>query len=112
MELLCRALSTSLLTIGLTVSASAQDRQPDQVAPATAIHTPSLTGKERLGPKWTDEQRIDNCNVPLDQRGTHGPAPACLFRRYISTGASPKTLRLETPRRHADGRAARRPDHR
>ena len=30
----------------------------------------TLTGKERLGPKWTDEQRIDNCNVPIDKRGT------------------------------------------
>ncbi|WGR88839.1 hypothetical protein MTX25_12620 [Bradyrhizobium sp. ISRA432] len=35
--------------------------------PATAK---VLTGKERLGPKWTDEQRIDNCNVPPDKRGT------------------------------------------
>jgi hypothetical protein len=33
-------------------------------------HAPAvLTGKERLGPKWTDEQRIDNCNVPVDKRG-------------------------------------------
>ena len=77
MELLCRALSTSLLTIGLTVSASAQDRQPDQVAPATAIHTPSLTGKERLGRKWMDEQRIDNCKVPIDKRGTKPRSSTC-----------------------------------
>jgi hypothetical protein len=28
-----------------------------------------LTAKERLGEKWTDEQRVDNCNVPLDKRG-------------------------------------------
>ena len=83
MELLCRALSTSLLTIGLTVSASAQDRQPDQVAPATAIHTPSLTGKERLGRKWMDEQRIDNCNVPLDKRGTKPRPSAC---PHVPTG--------------------------
>ena len=77
MELLCRALSTSLLTIGLTVSASAQDRQPDQVAPTTAIRTPPLTGKERLGRKWMDEQRIDNCKVPLDKRGTKARLNAC-----------------------------------
>ena len=30
----------------------------------------ALTGKERLGEKWTDEQRVDNCKVPLDKRGT------------------------------------------
>jgi hypothetical protein len=28
-----------------------------------------LTGKERLGEKWKDEQRVDNCKVPLDKRG-------------------------------------------
>jgi hypothetical protein len=35
----------------------------------------TLTGKERLGGKWTDEQRIDNCNVPIDKRGTK-PRPS------------------------------------
>jgi hypothetical protein len=30
---------------------------------------PILTGKERLGNKWNDEQRLDDCNVPLDKRG-------------------------------------------
>ena len=34
-----------------------------------------LTGKERLGRKWMDEQRIDNCNVPVDKRGAK-PRPA------------------------------------
>jgi len=28
------------------------------------------TGKERLGPKASDEQRVDNCNVPLELRGS------------------------------------------
>jgi hypothetical protein len=28
-----------------------------------------LTGKERLGKKWMDEQRIDNCKVPIDKQG-------------------------------------------
>jgi hypothetical protein len=35
------------------------------------------TGKERLGPKWSDEQRIDNCNVPIDRRGTRPRPSAC-----------------------------------
>ncbi len=43
--------------------------------PLQAQPTSTLTGKERLGPKWTDEQRIDNCNVPTDKRGTR-PRPA------------------------------------
>ncbi|WP_407151305.1 hypothetical protein [Bradyrhizobium sp. ORS 86] len=37
----------------------------------------TLTGKERLGRKWTDEQRIDNCNVPPDKRGTKPRPTAC-----------------------------------
>ena len=37
----------------------------------------TLTGKERLGPKWTDEQRLDNCNVPPDKRGTRPRPVAC-----------------------------------
>jgi hypothetical protein len=31
---------------------------------------PVRTGKERLGPKSSDEQRVDNCNVPLELRGS------------------------------------------
>jgi hypothetical protein len=30
---------------------------------------PTRTGKERLGGKSSDEQRVDNCNVPLELRG-------------------------------------------
>jgi ribosomal protein L27 len=37
----------------------------------------SLTGKERLGEKWMDEQRIDNCNVPIDKRGTKPRPNTC-----------------------------------
>ena len=31
---------------------------------------PTRTAKERLGSKASDEQRVDNCKVPLDQRGS------------------------------------------
>jgi len=31
--------------------------------------TPALTIKERLGSKASDEQRVNNCKVPLDLRG-------------------------------------------
>jgi hypothetical protein len=30
----------------------------------------SKTSKERLSNKAADEQRVDNCRVPVDQRGT------------------------------------------
>jgi hypothetical protein len=36
-----------------------------------------LTGKERLGEKWTDEQRVDNCKVPVDKRGPKPRPDTC-----------------------------------
>jgi hypothetical protein len=53
----------------LALPANAQD-SVGQSAPNPANPAATLTGKERLGRKWTDEQRIDNCNVPVDKRGT------------------------------------------
>jgi hypothetical protein len=36
-----------------------------------ASHVQSIRiAKERLGGKASDEQRVDNCKVPLDQRGS------------------------------------------
>jgi hypothetical protein len=48
----------------------------DAAAPANGAVRP-LTGKERLGEKWEDEQRIDNCKVPLDKRGTKPRPDSC-----------------------------------
>ena len=68
----------ALLLIGYTCSVQAQDGRHDSTsAVSTEIHRPVLTGKERLGPKWTDEQRIDNCNVPIDKRGNKPRPSAC-----------------------------------
>lgn len=79
MELLCRALLISLLATGFASTAPAQDRQPGRIAPNTVTNMPaSLTGKERLGRKWMDEQRLDNCNVPVDKRGTKPRPSTCL----------------------------------
>jgi hypothetical protein len=63
-----------LFAICIAVPASAQDRAGD---PAPNPANPVLTGKERLGRKWMDEQRIDNCNVPIDKRGTKPRPNAC-----------------------------------
>lgn len=35
----------------------------------TYATVPGKTGKERLGDKASDEQRVDNCKVPLERRG-------------------------------------------
>ena len=63
---------------GLTFPAVAQNAPPfGQPTPNSAIQRGTLTGKERLGRKWMDEQRIDNCNVPFDKRGTKPRPSAC-----------------------------------
>ena len=45
--------------------------------PAPDPEGPTRTGKERLGRKWMDEQRIDNCNVPIEKRGTMPRSSHC-----------------------------------
>nr|QIG99246.1 hypothetical protein G6P99_14565 [Bradyrhizobium sp. 6(2017)] len=64
-----------LVVLGLIAPMSAQTRAPARSAEAVQQRT--LTGKERLGRKWTDEQRIDNCNVPPDKRGMKPRPSAC-----------------------------------
>ena len=63
------------LALGLVTTASAQNGRP--ASSAETARQGTLTGKERLGRKWTDEQRIDNCNVPSDRRGTKPRPSAC-----------------------------------
>ena len=54
----------------------AQDRT--SVDPKTTPNRiDSLTGKERLGRKWMDEQRIDNCKVPTDKQGGRRRSSEC-----------------------------------
>jgi hypothetical protein len=45
---------------------------PAQQAPA-----PVKTGKERLSSKASDEQRVDNCKVPKELRGTTVRSDTC-----------------------------------
>jgi hypothetical protein len=44
------------------------------------------TGKERLGGKASDEQRVDNCKVPPDRRGVIPRPDTC--REDASTGSA------------------------
>jgi hypothetical protein len=49
-----------------------------------------LTLKERLSDKASDEQRIDNCRVPMERRGTR-PRPGCADATVApKTSASPE----------------------
>ena len=70
-------------TLFPTMLAQGQPRAADdRSAPNPGAISPSnapvgLTGKERLGEKWMDEQRIDNCKVPKDRRGTKPRPDTC-----------------------------------
>jgi hypothetical protein len=72
-----RELLALLTFAAFTACAFAEERKPDAEVAAPAAQQRTLTGKERLGRKWTDEQRIDNCKVPLDKRGTTPRPSAC-----------------------------------
>ena len=74
----------SIFALCLDLPAAAQHAQAsEQLAPNAAIQQGTLTGKERLGRKWMDEQRIDNCKVPVDKQGIKPRSSAC---PHIPTG--------------------------
>jgi hypothetical protein len=80
-------LSPALALVFAIVGAAngfAQDRTPSGRNPTAAPNTTNpLTGKERLGRKWTDEQRIDNCKVPVDKQGGRPRSSEC---PHVPTG--------------------------
>jgi hypothetical protein len=73
---------TFMTAVFAPVAVGAQTISPANVPESSGTATPpngaaQLTGKERLGEKWKDEQRIDNCNVPLDKRGAKPRPDSC-----------------------------------
>ena len=63
-----------LIAFALATPAAFAQAESSKPSARTGQAPAVLTGKERLGPKWTDEQRIDNCKVPPDKRG-YKPRP-------------------------------------
>ena len=49
--------------------APGSESQSEAKAPEPQPQRAVRTGKERLGQKWTDEQRVDDCGVPAEMRG-------------------------------------------
>jgi len=68
---------TSSLVIAALSLAIAQAQSHAAKGPETSLISRVLTGKERLGRKWMDEQRIDNCKVPIDKRGAKPRLDTC-----------------------------------
>ena len=84
MRFASRGLSALIVALCLDLPAAAQNAPaPEQHTPNAAVQQGTLTGKERLGRKWMDEQRIDNCKVPIDKQGTKPRSSAC---PHIPTG--------------------------
>jgi hypothetical protein len=49
---------------------------PQEIVP-NQIGAQARTAKERLGSKAADEQRVDNCKVPLELRGSTPRSDNC-----------------------------------
>jgi len=54
--------------------------------PPATMAQQTRTSKERLSRKADDEQRVDNCKVPLDRRGATPRPDTC--RQDVSTGST------------------------
>lgn len=75
------------LTLSLQAGLAAAGEGPREDNDAKALQAgPTRTGKERLGGKASDEQRVDNCKVPLDRRGATPRPDTC--RHDESTGST------------------------
>jgi hypothetical protein len=76
-----QVLAMSLMAAALApvdVSAEMRANSGEAAGTITRSNGPAgLTGKERLSEKWKDEQRIDNCKVPPDKRGTKARPDSC-----------------------------------
>jgi hypothetical protein len=69
-------LAASILAAPLAADEPATTETPKAQPPATQT-PPAKTGKERLSGKANDEQRVDNCKVPPELRGTAPRPDAC-----------------------------------
>jgi hypothetical protein len=59
------------------VAPSATDTRPRDGAATPKESGAALTLKERLGAKWKDEQRVNNCKVPPEKRGSKPRPDRC-----------------------------------
>ena len=67
------AITVALQAAWVLTSATACKAEEARQFPAE----PTRTGKERLGGKASDEQRVDNCKVPPEMRGPKPRADDC-----------------------------------
>jgi hypothetical protein len=75
-----RLFAIILMAIPLdSYSVEAETPKQTRAEPITpSSGTTRITAKERLGEKWNDEQRVDNCKVPLEKRGNKPRPENCV----------------------------------
>jgi hypothetical protein len=98
-----RAIIASIL-LGCFVTAGSVQASQYEAASVPAQPTATRTGKERLGEKATDEQRVDDCNVPPGHRTRPRPV-ACPWdaeNQAAVTGGPAGTMSMQQPRDTAD----------
>ena len=89
-----RSLLGGLIAVVLLAGATCCHAQSDNKPPAeVAAKAEDETLKERLSDKASDEQRVDNCKVPIDKRGPK-PRPDCpgLLSQPSGQTAQPQPL--------------------
>lgn len=65
------------------------NRSPDFTAVENPAPTAAVrTGKERLGAKWTDEQRVDDCGIPAARRGASTRPAGCSHKSGNSAAST------------------------
>ena len=69
----------ALVAMGGAASAHAANAAAAAAADVAASEPETL--KERLGDKASDDQRVDNCKVPVAERGSKLRPDDCLHRR-------------------------------
>jgi hypothetical protein len=71
----------ALVAMGGAASAHAANAAAAAAAAADVAASEPKTLKERLGVKASDDQRVDNCKVPVAERGSKLRPDDCLHRR-------------------------------
>jgi hypothetical protein len=85
-EIASRCIALLLLTLAGSIAAPL----------AITCAAEGKTSKERLSNKASDNQRVDNCRIPLEQRGSI-PRPDCVRDTESSTTATTKQRETEPP---------------
>jgi hypothetical protein len=76
-SMMCLGRVIAMTLVAQAGSASMGEASREQGETKQFQAEPTRTGKERLGGKASDEQRVDNCKVPPDLRGPKPRSDDC-----------------------------------